>query len=146
MFRHLTLGVAAVLAAAASVGVSPQSPQPLTWTGAVSIVTSPDGRDTIVSIDEEGGGRSADGLVEHAFRLQHEPGARFEFLAGRRLPTTALIWSSPPLPISDGCSRSLADRRMPSQNRSPMRRSTSAACHTTGARPYIARQTTWRTC
>jgi hypothetical protein len=81
MFRHLTLSVAAVLAAAASVGVSPHSPaQPLTWTGAVSIVTSPDGRDTIVSIDEEGGGRSADGLVEHAFRLQHEPGARFEFL------------------------------------------------------------------
>jgi hypothetical protein len=81
MLRHLTLAVAAVVAAGASVGVAPQSPaQPLTWTGSVAIATSPNGRDTVVSIDEESGERVTDGLVEHAFRLQHASGARFEFL------------------------------------------------------------------
>jgi hypothetical protein len=81
MFRHFTVVVATVVAAGASVGVSPRSPaQPLSWTGSVAMVTSPDGRDTVVSIDEETGERSSDGLVERAFRLQHAPGARFEFL------------------------------------------------------------------
>jgi hypothetical protein len=81
MFRHLALAVAAVLAAGASVGISPQTPaQPLNLTGFVTIGTSPDGRDTVVSIDEAGDETTIDGLVEHAFRLQHAPGARFEFL------------------------------------------------------------------
>jgi hypothetical protein len=81
MYRHLVRLVAAVVAAGASLGVSPQSPAPpQSWTGSVAIGTSPDGRDTVVSIDEQSGEGASDGFVEHAFRLQHAPGARFEFV------------------------------------------------------------------
>ena len=45
---------------------------PLTLTGDLHMVTSPDGLTTSVSIDEGDAKDPADGLVEHAFRLQHK--------------------------------------------------------------------------
>ena len=74
--RGVLVAVAATLLAGVGlVGRPTQLEQPtLTLTGDVHVVTSLDGLTTAVSIDVGTGKYPPDGLVDHAFRLQHKAG------------------------------------------------------------------------
>jgi hypothetical protein len=73
---HLIVAVAFALALAAGTNVVggriyPEQ-RPLIVTGHLCMVTSPDGLTTVVSIDMGDTEHPPDGLVDHAFRLQHK--------------------------------------------------------------------------
>jgi hypothetical protein len=57
----------------------PAEQEALVLTGYVRVAASPDGSTTLVSIDTDSPGEPPDGLVDHAFRLQHQEPARFDF-------------------------------------------------------------------
>jgi hypothetical protein len=81
MVRRLALTVVAVLiAGVGSLGLSQQSiGKSFTVIGIVTIATSSDGRETVVSIDRDDSAQRADGLVDHAFRIQHAKGLSFAY-------------------------------------------------------------------
>jgi hypothetical protein len=81
MVRRFALTVVAVLlAGVGSLGLSPQPTEnAFTVMGIVEMSTSSDGRETVVSIDRDDAVQPADGLVDHAFRLQHATGPRFAY-------------------------------------------------------------------
>jgi len=72
--RYVLVALAvALLAGAGLVGRAIRSEDsPFTATGDVQMVTSPDGLTTAVSIDVGDSKYPPDGLVDHAFRLQHK--------------------------------------------------------------------------
>lgn len=76
MVRRFALTVVAMLmAGVGSLGLSPQpTEKAFTVMGLVQMSTSSDGRETVVSIDRDDALQAADGLVDHAFRLQHPTG------------------------------------------------------------------------
>lgn len=71
--RNVLLSVAAVLLAGAGLMSRPTrlDQPPVTLAGDVQVVTSLDGLTTAVSIDVGTATRPPDGVVDHAFRLQH---------------------------------------------------------------------------
>ena len=71
--RIVLLAVAAVVLAGAGLMSRPTrlDQPPVTLTGDLQVVTSLDGLTTAVSIDEGTARRPPDGVVDHAFRLQH---------------------------------------------------------------------------